>query len=63
MIFLHNQSFYFVFLLSQCFYLVVKSRRVLAITDYILIWNEIMKSIKHGFVEEVQLLINILIFK
>ena len=42
-----------IFLFNQCFDLVVKPRGVLVITDYILIWNEIMKNIKHGLVEEI----------
>ena len=42
-----------IFLLSHCFDLVVNPRGVLVITDYILIWNEIMRNIKYGFIEEV----------
>ena len=42
-----------IFLPNQCFDLVVKPRRVLVITDYILIWTEITKNIKYGFIEEV----------
>ena len=51
-----------IFLLNQCFDLVVKPSGVLVITDYIFVWNEIVKNIKDGLVEEIKLLINILIF-
>ena len=52
-----------IYLLNQCFDLVVKPRGVLVITDYILIWNEIMKNVEHGLVEKVCLLIIIHIVK
>ena len=52
-----------IYLLNQCFDLVVKPRGVLVITDYILIWNEIMKNVEHGLVEKVCLLIIIHIAK
>ena len=42
-----------VFILNQSFDLVVKPRGILVITDYILVWNEILKNIKHGLAEEV----------
>ena len=42
-----------ILLLNQCFDLVAKPRGVLVITDYILIWNDIIKSIKYGLVEKV----------
>ena len=41
------------FLLNRCFDLVVEPRGVLVITNYILIWNGIMKNIKHGLAEEI----------
>ena len=52
-----------IYLLNQCFDLIVKPRGVLVITDYILIWNEIMKNVEHGLVEKVCLLIIIHIVK
>ena len=52
-----------IFFLNQCFDLIVKPRGVPVITDYVLIWNEILKNVEHGLVEKVCLLINIYIFK
>ena len=54
---------FMIYLLNQCFDLAVKPRGVLVITDYILIWNEIMKNVEHGLVEKLCLLIIIHIVK